>query len=866
MPLLQDLLEWSQAAPRWQRDALRRLFLSEELEAADYDELVLLLKEEAGALPAGSNAPLFNPLAAEHLPDPGALKSGVSLTRVRQLANVGQIPGDRELHFLPHGLTVTFGENGAGKSGYARVLKHVCRARRPGDILPNAFDPAAEHQAPSAVIDYEIGTAQGTFNWTRGGQPSQELLAISVFDSTCSTSYLADEEAPSFQPYGLGQLQRLSGEVRVELDRRIQAERGKLDIDMGAFVVINNATTVGKYLKDFGPASSLEVAAQLGEWSVEHQSALDGLRRALASVDRSAEVTLLSNQAVALKEFAQQISEVSKPIADAAVTWFQELCAVVTEASLAQSKAALLLRGEDDALLAGTGESIWKTMFLAAKAYAEQVVHPGVSYPNENDTVCVLCQQGVDEQAKGRLQRFSEFIELKVSNDATRQQLVYDRATEKLKACHFSLIAPSALVEVLDRLAPDFPLRLEAYLNVCRDRHAWMVSAADSRKWDNADLPDIPDVVSELEGVIALLAAESAALTKPADQAEQLRLRLEIAEIEARETFSHLLPRLQFIHAGMVENAALVRCQDLLRQTARISQAVTRLSREYVTEGLARSVNSEIQGLGLAHVEFEVGTRSVQGQPRCSLRLVGSAVKPNKVLSEGEQRVTGLAFFLSELLDSGSHSGLVFDDPVSSLDHHFRAKVAQRLAEESTRRQVVVFTHDPVFLVELSKAVGRNPVLHLHLAWDNGLPGQVFEGRPWQQQRCIDRITSLERRCDELQRILSPYPGDDERRLLQSVYDDLRATIERLVEEQLVNGAVRRFDNYVKVSALKPLVMFTLADFEELEALYHLCSDDIRGHDAAALQGRAAPTLATLRRDVAEVRRLFEKYRARKQR
>jgi energy-coupling factor transporter ATP-binding protein EcfA2 len=866
VPLLQDLLEWSQAAPRWQRDALRRLFVSDALEDADYDALILLLKAEAGALPEGSSVPVFNPLSAEHLPDPGALRAGVSLKGVSQLSNVGQIPGDRVLEFSPEGLTIVFGENGAGKSGYARVLKHVCRARRPGDILADAFAPDAERQVPSALVDYEVAGDSESFSWTRGGAQSQDLLAISVFDSTCSNSYLADEEAPSFQPYGLGHLQRLTGDVRSELDNRLRAEQARLDTDMGAFVSVSRTSLIGKYLSSFGPSSSLEDAFQFAQWTAAHQSELEALRRSFASVDRRVEITLLSTQIAGLQAFAQQITEVSKPIIESAVVWFKDACAAATEAGIAQSKAAALLRGEGEELLLGTGENLWKLMFLAAKAFAEEVVHPSIPYADGDDSVCVLCQQDVGTEAQRRLQRFSQFVEMKVSSDATRQQLVYQRATDKLKASQFNLIVPAVITDILTRLAENFSPRLEAYLTVCHSRHARMIWAAESKSWTEIILPDLPDLVADLEAVVFLLREELEALNKPANQAEQLRLRNEISELEARETFSHLMPRLRSVHAGMVESAALTRSQNLLRQTTRISQAVTRFSREYVTEGLARSVNSEIQCLGLSHVTLEVNTRTLQGQPRCTLRLVGSNLKPSRVLSEGEQRVTGLAFFLSELVDSGSKSGLVFDDPVSSLDHHFRAKVAQRLAAESTKRQVVVFTHDPVFLVELSKAIGASPVLYLHLAWHSGSPGGVFKGRPWQQQRCIDRITSLELRCDELQRVLSPYPGDEERRILQSVYDDLRATIERLVEEQVVNGAVRRFDNYVKVSALKALIEFNQEDFQELEAVYQLCGDDIRGHDAAALQGRAAPTLSTLRRDVAEVRRLFEKFRSRKKR
>ena len=67
------------------------------------------------------------------------------------------------------------------------------------------------------------------------------------------------------------------------------------------------------------------------------------------------------------------------------------------------------------------------------------------------------------------------------------------------------------------------------------------------------------------------------------------------------------------------------------------------------------------------------------------------------MLSEGEHRCVAIAAFLAELSTSESNSAIVFDDPVSSLDHVYKDNVAERLAEEGKNRQVIVFTHDHVF-------------------------------------------------------------------------------------------------------------------------------------------------------------------------
>ncbi len=56
--------------------------------------------------------------------------------------------------------------------------------------------------------------------------------------------------------------------------------------------------------------------------------------------------------------------------------------------------------------------------------------------------------------------------------------------------------------------------------------------------------------------------------------------------------------------------------------------------------------------------------------------------KVHAVLSEGEQTCVALVALLTELATTSNGSALLFDDPVSSLDHRWRKMVAKRLVAE----------------------------------------------------------------------------------------------------------------------------------------------------------------------------------------
>lgn len=76
---------------------------------------------------------------------------------------------------------------------------------------------------------------------------------------------------------------------------------------------------------------------------------------------------------------------------------------------------------------------------------------------------------------------------------------------------------------------------------------------------------------------------------------------------------------------------------------------------------------------------------------------------PSEVLSEGEQTIAALADFLAELSINKQKIGIIFDDPVNSMDHLHKDKIAERLVKEALARQVIIFTHDIIFVNSLAK-------------------------------------------------------------------------------------------------------------------------------------------------------------------
>ena len=158
-----------------------------------------------------------------------------------------------------------------------------------------------------------------------------------------------------------------------------------------------------------------------------------------------------------------------------------------------------------------------------------------------------------------------------------------------------------------------------------------------------------------------------------------------------------------------------------------------------------------------------------------------------------------------------NHSGIIIDDPVSSLDCQRTRHVARRLvAEARNGRQVVIFTHDLVFYHELRFVAAEENVPTI-CHWIRRSPelgfGTVFNNEePWQAKNVKERLGELERKLAVLRKVPQSI-GDGYRDKVKDLYSDLRETWERLVEELLLNDVVGRFQRDVATKSLKGVLV-----------------------------------------------------------
>jgi len=851
MALLNDILKWTETLPKWQRDACRRLFQKESrLTEMDYDELYLLLRQEKGL---EIDDPLMpEPLAKDHLPAEQAPGETVILSGLRDLENVNQIPNGNALAFSETGISVIYGGNGSGKSGYARVIKRACRARDQAEpIHPNANDPTVANKEPSAKFDVRVGAAPLEIEWSRDATPPDRLSSISVFDSKCARSYITAEQDVAYLPYGLDIVESLANQVLPRLTEKLETDIKVIDVSKLPYEHLLGETRVGKVIKDLSFNSDEDEITSLGTLTENETKRIEELKTTLNEVNplAKAEETRLST--VRLKSFAEKLERPLIWVSIEAVEKLQRLTEEKVAAEDAEKAAADVLRSGEQ-LLPGTGDQAWKALFNAARRYSMESAYPKEVFPPlVEGQACPLCQESMPESAINRLKRFDRYIQDDVAKAADMARKKFETAKGKIETADLYIVAEAALSDELKALDGSIHQAITSFQESVEGRRLSMLECLSTNNWT-----DIPTLVGSPKARVRQLAAQQLRtyrrLVRASDEAKRKRLEKELNELAARKNLSTSLKAIIELLNRMKNKSALGKCRGDLK-TRPISDKSKKLATVAVTDELKKALNAEFQALGIGHIKAKLKERNDRGKMYHQLLLdLPTTRKIDEILSEGEQRAIALGAFFAELALANHAGGIVLDDPVSSLDHWRRRNVAQRLVDESKRRQVIVFTHDTSFLGQLRDEIDVSgvPSSTSFLEWQGGYPGYVNDGLPWDHQGYKARINDLEQAQSKLAKGWPPYPGEKEITAIRHEYDRLRATLERVIQDVVFNGVVKRYRDWIKVDSLEDVVGFDRAEYKAIQLLHKRSCDVVTAHDASSDKAAAVPSATDLGNDI----------------
>jgi len=863
LALLDEILSWSENSLKpWQQDALRRLFQN-SLNSEALDKLYQMLKASHEIPGAEAVEPI--PLSKDHIPTTQKKENVVILKAIKEVCNVNKLMPGQKLEFGPVGITLIYGENGAGKSGYTRILKRSCRSRDSNEaVMPDVGQDPSTVGIPSAVFEVEIAGKLIELNWASDKPSPQELAGIAVFDAHSARAHLDEDQEVVYVPFGLDIVENLARVVMPEIEARIDLEVAQISTSSEHLAHLLGETKVGTLIRQLDAStdsSKILELATLTEAEIAREAELNRILKEQDPAQKAKGIGLQVRRINAISDnFSNALLELNDDVVKSCLKSFGELQVAIQAESLASHELS-----SEESLLPGTGGYVWKTLYESAKKYSIEEAYPSIDFPHlHSESQCVLCQQKLDQSSVKRFERFKKYIEDDVAKVVLSKRTSHESRLDAIRRLKFPVVINEADLLELNEFNSSLGQQIIDLNSTLIARKEWLLKVNDSGKFDNAPKLDT-SAINSIKTIVSALELEMKKLIEATNQLDKDRLIVEFNELQARKNLSKCEQSVIELVSRLKAKAALIKCKDDLK-TRYISEKAKALATSAVTAPLRASLEKEFKLLGVSTLKTKVEERVEKGRMKHKLELdaKSDAILRN-VLSEGEQRAIAIAAFLAELNALGHGGAIIFDDPVSSLDHYRRAQVTKRLVLESKTRQVIIFTHDTVFLSLLASEIEDSDIDFFvqNLSWSGSNSGKVQGGLPWDHMKLTARLDKLKQFHAELRRIWAPYPDELLIQHMRERYSNLRATVERLIEDKVFNGVVERYRDWIKVGNLSKVVGFTDTEFDAINRLYKKCCEITEAHDASSAKNASIPTPEEFGEDINEFERLMGLLKAR---
>ena len=833
------LVDWANGQDAWVRQLTAETILSRQAPSdALLDSVYSTFLAEKGLADEGAEDIPKLELAAADSDEEEALEL-VSLTSVE---GVNALAAEQVLAFDP-ALTVLFGQNGSGKTGYSRILKRISAVRTAEDILPNAHVTHPNGPPlPNAEIVYRLSGRESSIQWKNevGLTP---FTRISVFDASAVALHVDSELGYVYTPAELALFAHVATGLQ-GIQQRIADEVNTLAPGSNPLLSkFNRGTKVYPVIETLGATTDtaeLDMLATLPENVDAERERLEGEVGALRSnsvdvfltsaQENAGHLTRLQNVLVTLRNFNADAYEAARAALQAA------------EKRRAEAREQLFNAEE----LPGPPDEDWQSFIVAGDTYRQ---HLGLEhFPSAGDS-CLYCMQELGPTALNLLTRYRTFLDETLVQHVEDARAILDRSKLSLEEADLSRAIEFA-TEQRDREDPT-EWASQALELLLAARSIAEITA-------NGKPVDKNTIQEKARAVASTVSDELTTVRVAAQQLSEDKENAATALVEKQKQLSELVARIEL-------NRNLTAAREYVRRTRR-AQQLEKLSR-VVSRGAAKQLTdqSKLASEDLVNKDFETLFTEECARlraPQVALRFQGrsgqaqrkkavASYKPSAVLSEGEQKVLALADFLAESRMRGTKAPLVFDDPVTSLDYRRLDEVAARIQNLAETHQVIVLTHNIMFASALI-ATRQNKKLRTKL-YEVRDGGEVKGVLAADVEPRLDTPADLTKRINvKLQAIPRAEPVVQDA-LIKETYDLIRAWCEAFVEQELLQNVTQRYRKNIMMTRLSKIDSSRLdGTIAVIEPLFDRACERMTGHSHAAEYLNTKPTVAEVQEDWAK--------------
>ncbi len=779
-------------------------------------------------------------------------KENLTFDSLTNVEGVNALTENQTIELTPN-LTIIYGANGSGKSGYVRLLKNVFYSKDKIDILPNinidsGHKPIAatfnfSSDGISIPLKYPDDTGNGIFN------------QFAVFDGDIGKKHLSVRNDFSFRPAGLQLFNEFNSaleKLNTRLNNEIQTK--SIANPFANDDIFQRESEIKTFLSQLSNSSKLEeLKAHLPYTNEEKEKKAqldkqyDNLKVALAQKDKALkELQTIKTQLEGRKKNLETLN-----------LWFTKNQLDTVKNTLnnfkikeetAQKEGIEKFKTEK---VENIGSPEWKQFIEAAKKFALTQNENG--YPEIGDN-CLLCHQPINEESsKNLIRSYWAYIKSAAEQEArTAKEKLNEikKGYEKLDFIQF----PET-----DTLTGWLKEKHEVDLTKLKQELGKQAASSQTLIGNINTMQVIEQ--AEIQIDLSVLHTISEAVDKDIKAFEEDEQNKNLAELLKQKTYLAHKEKLKARYTDIEtlhKNIIWVnKAKQFNKQSFKVQSTNTekRLSKEYFNTNYINAFNVECDKLN-GKFGIEIDAKSSDAQSNRQLFLKGK--DPSAILSEGEQKVISLADFIAETNITTINKGIIFDDPVTSLDEERKNVIAERLCELALNKQVLIFTHDLVFVSGLiNKATDLSVGNECH--WIESTEEE--KGIIWLKNTpSYDKKYRNDKPAQEFYKLAKDAGPEGREKHIKSGFAALRTSYETFVIYDIFKNIVQRFNDRVSVMSLSSVCLVddivneTISNFEK-------CCTYMEGHTHSDKSSANKPDAKTLFNEIEAYNALKKKYK-----
>lgn len=603
-----------------------------------------------------------------------------SLTHV---SGVNALCENQTIKFSPD-VTVLYGLNGSGKSGYFRILNNISGGVHK-EIKPNIYTSEGLKKNIKVSIKYELGNSHKQYSWTDSHATHSDFYGVKVFDSSYLNGLLIYKNPDETIIYPLGL--HLFGYIAKTLDAYTAKIKEQIELTKASLPVIQTEelsdSVRSKFVnrEDFS-VSERKVLTEKSTFTDTEKKLLiekENELKQLQLINVQDTINLKTKQNNELSTFVDKLNSVIRDLK----SYGEELINALTAFESAKNKNEIARqRSEVLKCLPKSDTQEWKSFIIAGHNYSSL-------YNQEKPKRCPYCNQELGIDALKIIDAYTDFLSdtsEKELNEASNKLSSIRSKIEKLDVAITltdevkSVITESdELQEKIEQLSA-YKTLLKSVVSIEKIHIPAMNFSAELEILDNKKKQHIT-AIEELNA------------SKVEKEKKIEELRKEIANLKENRSISKQITDINN-YFSIHDKIKAIEEKKSTTKTNQITSLANQAQKDLLTSTLKSNFEKELKALGRQklNVELEVINGS-KGKCNTQLKLTGNN-SVLEILSEGEQKAVALAMFFAEIQDE--NFPIILDDPVTSLDHEIAGMLSKRLLNFSN--QVIVFCHNRLFL------------------------------------------------------------------------------------------------------------------------------------------------------------------------